>query len=77
MNTIDMGTTLDNSEIQDKVTNFEKVFIKFKIELKLFENLKSGHKVISIYLHYYLALLKFIDYYLAFFLKKRRVILLE
>ena len=47
MNTIDMGTTLDNSEIQDKITNFEKVFIKFKIELQLFENLKSGDKVMK------------------------------
>ena len=42
-----LRTTIDNSVIEDKVTNFEKVFIKFKIELKLFETLKSGHKIMK------------------------------
>ena len=45
MNTINMSNTIDNSEIEDKVTNFEKNFIKFQLELKIFEYLKSGHKV--------------------------------
>ena len=32
-----INTTIGNSVIQDKVTNFEEIFIKYKIELKLFE----------------------------------------
>ena len=34
-----LRTTIDNSTFEDKVTDFEKVLIKFKIELKLFETL--------------------------------------
>ena len=47
INTVDMETTLDNSVIEDKVTKFEKKFIQFKIELKLFETLKSGYKIMK------------------------------
>jgi len=42
-----LRTTIDNSTFEDKVTDFEKVLIKFKIELKLFETLQSGHKIMK------------------------------
>jgi len=42
-----LRTTIDNCVIEDKVTNFEKILIKFKIELKLFETLQSGHKIMK------------------------------
>ena len=40
-----MMATEDNTEIMDKITNFEKIFFQFKSELKCFENLKSGYKI--------------------------------
>ena len=45
MNSINI--TIDNSVIEDKVTNFEKTFNNFKIKLRLFETLKEGYKIMN------------------------------
>lgn len=43
MDTIDIR----NPHIEDTITTFEKTLIRYKIELKVFETLKSGYKIMK------------------------------